>query len=139
MRIISPILVTLCLLVIGCGKNPAPGTPAAPQSVEFRVHQGIGVLAEVNLAAVKMVAQARKNKQISDETTIAILDWTDRVANMQKAAIAIMQRSGDPAAKIAAVQALVRSLGMPPQYNTPTVAGLIAGVTSTLTMILEAQ
>jgi hypothetical protein len=133
------LLVALCLFIVGCGNKPAPGTPAPPQSVEFRVHQGIGILAEVNLAAVKRVAQARKDGQISDAMVLSILDWTDRVAAAQKAAIAILQRSGDPTTKIAAVQGLIKSLGLPPEYSSPTVAGLVAGVTSTLTMILEAR
>lgn len=126
------LLLAACLLVVGCGKNPAPATPPAPVNVELRMTQALGILSEANLAAVKMVKQRLDQGKMARDEALAIFDYTDRIANASKQAVLIMRSGGDPVARVAAVRNLMASANAPPQVNNDLIAGVVAAAVSIL-------
>lgn len=126
------LILIACLLLAGCGNNPAPSTPAPPVNVELRFTQALGILSEANLAAVKMVKQRLDQGKMTRAEALAIFDYTDRIANASKQAVLIMRSGGDPVARIAAVRNLLASANAPPSVNNDLIAGVAAALVSVL-------
>lgn len=131
-------LLTGGLGLTGCGNRPAPGTPAAPaaQTYEYRVTQGMLVLAQANTAAAKMAVSLNTRGTLSDDQTRAVLDYTDKIAMASKAVAQIKDGATSAQQKAAAIQSLLTTLKVPPNIANSPLSEALAAVSVAVLQIM---
>jgi hypothetical protein len=129
------ILFALLLVGTGCVKNTQPGTPAAPVSAQYRVQQGLLILADANLSTIQLVQALHKQGTLTTEAARDIQQYNANVVTFTSSSTRIMQGQGASAKTLQVIETLER-LQLIEKLEQLQARGLPEAVTVTLRLMM---
>jgi hypothetical protein len=129
------ILFALLLVGAGCAKNTQPGTPATPVSAQYRVQQGLLILADANLSTIQLVQALHKQGTLTTEVARDIQQYNANVVTFTSSSTRIMQGQG-ASAKTLQIIATLERLQLIEKLEQLQARGLPEAVTVTLRLMM---